>query len=147
MPNHFHLLLSTTAEGCCNQNTPSSTKQPLVQGIALALSTYSQGINKELGRTGALFQPKTKARLLTGYCDEYPRTCFHYIHQNPVRAGLAASLEEWPYSSYRDYSGFRNGSLCNQVIAGQLLNLPIEPSAFRAESEQSIPLEYVAGLL
>jgi len=147
MPNHFHLLLSTTAQGCQSQNTPSSTKQPLTQGLALALSTYSQSINKQLGRTGALFQPKTKARVLADYRDEYPRTCFHYIHQNPVRARLAAALEAWPYSSYRDYAGFRNGSLCNQEVARQVLDLPLAPNVFRTEAERSIPQEYAAGWL
>ncbi|MBW3129637.1 transposase [Hymenobacter profundi] len=147
MPNHFHLLIYTTAAGCRDQDTSSSTKQPIVQGLALALSTYTQGFNKETGRTGALFQSKTKARRLLDLYEQYLRTCFHYIHQNPVRAGLAQRLEGWVYSSYPEYAGLRNGSMCNQQVARELLDIPVEYDVFRREAEQMIDPDRVAGWL
>ncbi|GAB3572229.1 transposase [Hymenobacter daeguensis] len=145
MPSHFHLLLYTTAAGCQDRDTTSSTRQPLTQGIASMLSSYTQGINKQLERTGALFQPKTKARALTDPRGAYARNCFHYIHQNPVRAKLTLLLEGWPYSSYRDYAGFRSGTLCNQAVALVLLDLPAGCTGFRQEAELAIPAEFVAG--
>ena len=30
---------------------------------------------------------------------------------------------DWPYSSASDYAGLRNGTLCNQGLAKQLLGL------------------------
>ena len=29
----------------------------------------------------------------------------HYLHQNPVKAGLVEEPEQWYYSSARDYAG------------------------------------------
>jgi putative transposase len=55
--------------------------------------------------------------------EDYSITAFHYIHQNPVVAKLALAAENWKYSSFPDYAGFRNGSLCNKEKAGLLLNL------------------------
>ncbi|PZF73973.1 hypothetical protein DN068_06445 [Taibaiella soli] len=40
----------------------------------------------------------------------------HYIHQNPIRAGLVNRLEDWEYSSFKDYAGLRNGTLCNKEM-------------------------------
>ena len=147
MPNHFHLLLYTTPNGCRLLDTPSSNRQLLTRGIAVALSSYTQGLNKQLDRTGALFQAKTKAIRLMDAAGTYPATCFHYIHQNPVRARLTTSLEQWPYSSYRDYAGLRSGTLCNQEMAHQLLAVPPTPELFRQESVRAIPVEHVAGWL
>ena len=50
-------------------------------------------------------------------------SCFHYIHQNPYQAKLVNNLNKWKYSSYPDYYGYRNGTLCNKKLAMQLLNL------------------------
>lgn len=51
---------------------------------------------------------------------------FHYIHQNPLKAGLVKSLEEWPYSSYIDYVGWKDGSLCEKELAEQLIGFEKE---------------------
>ncbi len=36
--------------------------------------------------------------------EEYNETV-EFIHQNPVRRGLVKCAEDWPGSSYREYSG------------------------------------------
>jgi putative transposase len=145
MPNHFHLLLCTTAAGCLDRATASTTRQPLVQGIASALSSYTQGVNQQLLRTGSLFQSKTRIKRLLDQRGDYPRTCFHYIHQNPLRAGLEMQPGDWAYSSYRDYAGLRKDTLCNQALARELLALPDNPLDFRAEAARTIPAAYMAG--
>ena len=147
MPNHFHLLLQPTEAGATDDDSTSSTRQPLTRGLATMLSSYSQALNLRLGRRGALFQPKSKIKALTGplQAAHYPLTCFHYIHQNPVRAGLSPTLADWPYSSYRDYAGLRAGTLCQQVIAAQLLDLPPDPVAFQREAAAAIAWERVRG--
>ncbi|UOQ96365.1 transposase [Hymenobacter sp. 5317J-9] len=140
MPNHFHFLLLTTPEGTRWDDSASSARQPMVRGLAKLLSAYSQGLNEELGRKGALFQPKTKGKLLDGpFCEVgYPLLCFQYIHQNPLRAGLSADLADWPYSSYRDYAGLRSGTLCDHASGRKLLALPAEPQEFITESTQMV---------
>jgi hypothetical protein len=49
--------------------------------------------------------------------NDYYQNCFYYIHQNPLKAGLVNGLKEWVFSSYLDYAGLRNGSLCNKILA------------------------------
>ncbi|MFD1469290.1 hypothetical protein ACFQ48_13745 [Hymenobacter caeli] len=84
-------------------------------------------------------------RLVTGLEENYPRTCLHYLHQNPLRAGLVTQLAAWPYSSYRDYAGQRAGTLCNQDLARELLDLPLDYAAFETESARAIDPDNVKG--
>jgi len=94
----------------------------ITNGFRLLQSSYAKGINKQQGRSGSLFQQKTKAKLVS--CEEnYSLIAFFYIHQNPVEAGLIKVAEDWIYSSYRDYAGIRLGTLCNKERAFQLLGL------------------------
>ncbi len=109
----------------------------LNDSIAILLRSYTRAINKQENRTGALFREDTKAkddwmegfialedrRTRSRFWNDYGYTCFQYIHENPVKAGLVKRAEEWPYSSSRDYLGLRSGTLCNQVLARDLLNL------------------------
>jgi len=81
-------------------------------GFRLLESSYAKGINKQLDRTGNLFQQKTKAKF-TNEAKDYSPTAFHYIHQNPINAGLVKRPEDWKYSSYLDYARLRNGTLWN----------------------------------
>ncbi|HEX7356632.1 MAG TPA: hypothetical protein VF270_02850, partial [Ignavibacteriaceae bacterium] len=37
-----------------------------------------------------------------------------YIHQNPLRRQLVNKIEDWEFSSYRDYAGLRTGTLVNK---------------------------------
>lgn len=75
---------------------------------------------------GSVFRQKTKAKnvaesdwvvkqnySLQDYCSR----CFDYVHQNPVVAALVKQPAEWAYSSYCDYAGIRNGTLCNKQLA------------------------------
>lgn len=66
------------------------------------------------------------AKLLTNDDLNYPLQCFHYIHQNPLKANFAEELESWEFSSFRDYAKLRAGTLCNQFLTYQLLELDNE---------------------
>jgi len=102
MPNHFHFLVFTLENHRGND---------LNKAIGILLRSYTRAINLQENRTGSLFQQKTKAKSLTGFPNEYPQICFDYIHQNPLKAGLVNKMEDWEFSSFRDYMGIRNGSL------------------------------------
>ena len=105
------------------------------ESIGLLLRSYTRAVNLKENRTGSLFKPHTKAECITkmeGITPsfyntlsgtvinrqmiekEYPQVCFDYIHNNPVKAGLAEQQEEWIYSSYCDLKGLRNGKLINK---------------------------------
>jgi putative transposase len=87
MPNHFHLLIAPI---------PPVTLEKAVQFIKGGLSFRAR---KELGVVGEIWQTSFyDHRVRDGA--EYERFK-HYIHQNPVRRGLAVSSEDFPYSSAR----------------------------------------------
>ena len=127
MPNHFHLLIYTK-----NILYFNDSQHPLVRGIASMLSSYTQAINRQQKTTGSLFQQKTKAKCLSQGSAEYCLACFHYIHQNAWKAGLVDRMEDWKFSSFKDYAGFRMGTLCNKKLAYELLD--IKPDTFYKEA-------------
>ncbi|MFD2288797.1 transposase [Pedobacter petrophilus] len=111
MPNHFHFMVLTRADFKAND---------LNNAMGVLLRSYTRAINLQEKRTGSLFQQKTKAKELIDMNDNnavsYLAICAHYIHQNPVRAGLTKSLNQWQFSSYLVLLGLRNGTLCNQEL-------------------------------
>lgn len=121
MPNHFHLIIMANEKTIAERTTfGGKPMQEFPYRIGILLSSYAQAINKQNNTTGSLFQQKTKAKLLYeeqhGSKESYLANCFHYIHQNPLRAGIVKNLIDWPYSSYPDYVSGRNGNLCNKKI-------------------------------
>ena len=106
--------------------------------IGVMLSSYSQAINKANNTTGSVFQQKTKAKQLTEELDgaktSYLEQCFYYIHQNPIAASLVANLDQWKFSSYPDYSGKRNGTLCNKQLLLTSTGLTIDEIINQSET-------------
>lgn len=133
MPNHFHFMLIPNEAGCEKivLGDKATHLQNLSKAIGKTLSSYTKAINFQNKTTGNLFQKKTKAKCLTednriisSFTNlDYLLTCFHYIHQNPKQAKLVPHLKDWQYSSYPDYYNIRNGTVCNKVLALQVLGL------------------------
>ena len=103
MSNHYHLLLETSA-GNLSQ---------IMRHINGAYTTY---FNTKRRRAGHLFQGRYKAILVEA--DEYAQELSRYIHLNPVRAGITANPEEYPWSSYASYISGKNPPewLCRDMI-------------------------------
>lgn len=120
MPNHFHLLIYADERTVQTVKIGNNDINVLSYGFQNLLSSYTKAINRKFERTGSLFTQNTKAKALASMPDGY--ICLKYIHQNPLKAGLVQDMKEWGFSSYQDYAGIRNGSLCNQVLANQLLS-------------------------
>ncbi len=122
MPNHFHFLLFVSANGTEPVKTGGIHIPAITNGFRLLQSSYAKGINKQEGRSGNLFQQKTKGKFIhTGTV--YAITAFDYIHNNPVAAGLVSKASEWDYSSCKDYLEMRNGHLCNKEKTKDLLGI------------------------
>lgn len=104
MPNHFHFLLRIKTEEELSSTFP---KFETLEKLSLLLSkqfsnffsSYTQAFNKQQSRKGSLFMKNFKRKLITD--EGYFRKVMHYIHYNPVKAGLALSPKDWKYSSYR----------------------------------------------
>jgi REP element-mobilizing transposase RayT len=129
MPNHFHFLIQPNEEGCIIPQTSKGDKiQSLSRNIGVLQSSYTRAIQKQEGIKGSLFQQKTKAKMLEP--SKWPgkntvATCLHYIHQNPLKAGLVTKLEDWEYSSFQDFAQIRNGKLCNIELAVNLAEIDL----------------------
>jgi len=115
MPNHFHLLVQVREE---------ANVAACGAAFRILLSSYTRAIQRQENRTGSLFQQNTQAKDLADGEAAYGPVCFCYIHQNPIRARLVKELAEWPWSSYLEYAGLRNGTLCELAAANELLDLP-----------------------
>lgn len=88
MPNHVHLVARTA----------DAPLDRFMQGLQ---QSYTQRYNRRHGQVGHVFQGRYKALLCS--LDEYLITLVRYVHLNPVRAGLAARAEDYPYSGHRAY--------------------------------------------
>ena len=147
MPNHFHLMIFvlpaalrlTTSSGQTKGTSSGQTKgmQVLARKIGTLLSSYTRAINIQENRTGSLFQQKTKAKCIDG--NDYAKTCFHYIHQNPLKARLVHKMEDWEYSSFKDYVGLREETLIDKEEALQFIEVPEDFSLLYKESYEVIP--------
>ena len=93
MTNHVHALLQVS-------NTPLSKIMLLVAG------RYARSVQARLQTTGHLFEKRYHALLVDA--DEYLLTLLRYIHLNPVRARLASSPDDYPWSSHHAYLGNRS---------------------------------------
>jgi putative transposase len=85
MPNHVHVPIEQ------NMGFP-------LGDIARSWKSFTaKTANKQLGRTGVFWEPD--------YFDRYIRdqahfdAAVHYIHENPVKAGLVARAADWRWSS------------------------------------------------
>jgi putative transposase len=84
MPNHLHLLL-----------TPRESK--LEKCMQFIKGNFSYRAKKELSFVGSVWQGSYYDRRVRTP-EEY-HADQHYIHQNPVTAGLCPRREDWPWSS------------------------------------------------
>lgn len=88
MPNHYHLIVQAAAA-------------MLSRAMHRILSSQAAYMNKKYGRTGHLFGDRFHAFL----CDPELglKPLLRYVHRNPIRGGLVSRIEDWPWSSHRDY--------------------------------------------
>lgn len=121
MPNHFHFLVYANEESTKLKRVGNINSTQLSNGFRLLQSSFAQYINKINQRSGSLFRQKVKAKSMSSGGKYYQYIAFHYIHQNPLKAGLVARMEDWHYSSFADFAGLRNGTLCDRTLAERLV--------------------------
>lgn len=83
MPNHVHLVIEPRGDHSLSD-------------ILNSLKSYTASeANRALGRQGPFWEHESYDRLLRGQ-NEFER-CVQYVQQNPVKAKLAATAEEYAY--------------------------------------------------
>ena len=89
MTNHVHLFLK--------ENTLGDVSKIMTK----ILSHYATWFNIKYLRSGALFSNRYKSEPIED--ERYYLGLIRYIHQNPLKAGMVQSIENYPYSSYIEY--------------------------------------------
>jgi putative transposase len=85
MPNHVHILMTVPGE------------MSLEKAMRLIKGSFSFRANKELGFPGEIWQRGfSDVRIVDELSFQQHR---EYIDNNPVKAGLAKSSEEYPFGS------------------------------------------------
>jgi putative transposase len=85
MPNHVHILMTVPG------------KMSLEKAMQLIKGVFSFRVNKELGFRGEIWQRGfSDVRIVDERSFQQHR---EYIENNPVKAGLVNSLEEYPFGS------------------------------------------------
>lgn len=144
MPNHFHFMIHTDERCVSKIKQGGIFIDPVTNGIRKLLSGYARIFNNQNQRSGSVFRQKTKAKCLSDIkilpesndtVQDYFVNCFHYIHQNPLVAKLVNRLEDWEFSSFKDYAGLRNGALSKELAS---LYCCYHPESFVAKSYELV---------
>ena len=120
MPNHFHLVVM-------------AERERLSRGMHLLGFRYAQAFNDRHARVGHLFQDRFHAAVVDS--DEYLEAACAYVLDNPLRAQLCASRDEWPWLEASGGAGRRLGRVDRRQrrrpradrrdLAGAAVQLPI----------------------
>ena len=139
MPTHFHLMALVKQNGLELIDPGKPSVQAIYGTIRSMLSSFVRKVNGRYGGRGSLFRPGT--RYVAGYKNFIPeneeldtdtpfthfipylKTCFRYVHNNPVAAGLVPHATDWNYSSALDYAGQRDLGICNYDLTERLLGI------------------------
>ena len=104
MGNHVHLLLE---EG----------KENLALVFKRIGARYVFWYNWKYRRSGHLFHDRYKSEAVES--DQYFTVVLRHIHQNPKKAGLCKSIDDYKWSSYKDYIQ-KNGVVDHEPALGMI---------------------------
>lgn len=97
MSNHVHLLLEPSSE---------SGLASLMKRLAGRQTRYRNRLEQ---RTGTLWEGRYKSSVVQ--TDRHLLACCRYIELNPLRAGMVAAPQDYPWSSYRTRLGYANSPI------------------------------------
>jgi putative transposase len=125
MTNHLHALIQIGIA-------------PLGDLIKRIASRYSRYRHRQLNTTGHLFERRHRAWLIE--TDLYFITLLRYIHWNPVKAGVAAHLEEYEWSSHRAYLGLETRAWLNTDFGLSLFGADVDSArrSYRCLMDQAM---------
>lgn len=125
MRNHVHLLLKVEKE-----ELPQIMKRIGVR--------YVYWYNWKYSRRGHLFQDRYKSEVVED--DKYLLTLIRYIHQNPIKAGIAEKIKNYQYSSYIEYLR-KDNTIADISFAIEMVGEE-EFIRFNNEENEDICMEY-----
>jgi putative transposase len=107
---------------------------------------YVPYFNQKYGRSGTLWQGRYKATVIES--ERYFLMCSCYMELNPVRAGIAASAENYRWSSYAHHAGIKADPLISDhAVYWALGNTPFDrEDAYKRLIEQGLSTNEVGAL-
>jgi REP element-mobilizing transposase RayT len=112
MPTHYHILVRVKPQTSEVLKTSEVSVPEVSRAMQKFLISYTKAINLRFSRVGALFQGQFQAKPVAS--DSHLRNLCLYIHANPVKDGLVAAPEDWPYSNFLQWLGQRDGELVDR---------------------------------
>jgi putative transposase len=104
MQTHFHLVVS----------------MPAIERFSTAIQylkgQYACYVHKKYRLSGPIWSERYRALLIED--EAYMKACGEYVENNPVKARLVKSAEEWKNSSFRHYNGKELNPLIDQYEGG-----------------------------
>lgn len=110
MSNHFHLLIRAPIE-------------ELSAFMARILSVYAIYYNQKHNRVGYVFDGRFRSQCIED--ESYFFNCLRYIHLNPIKANMCKTLENYRYSSFKEYISPSPSSIIHP-IAFEIINKHFE---------------------
>ena len=111
LPNHFHLLIRVKSEKFISESYKRIKRKALtdtellpdfiMERFSNLLNSYTKAFNKVYNRKGALFMDYLR-RVEIKENSQLCATLF-YIHKNPVHHGVCNSINNWEWSSYKEF--------------------------------------------
>lgn len=123
MTNHVHILLKENEMG------------DISQIMKRLLTKYARWYNIKYKRSGALIANRYKSQPVE--VDEYFLSVVRYIHQNPLKARMIGNLNEYEWSSYKEYVNSEIG-LADKEFVLEMINGPKRFEEFHEEMEKNI---------
>jgi putative transposase len=125
MPNHVHMIV-----------VPQND-QSLARLFGVAHQRYAQYVNAIHNWRGHLWQERFYSVVMD---ESHTLAAIRYVEQNPVRAGLCASADDWQWSSARAHLG----DVSDQMIDASFVQELVEDwSSFLAERESDAFIETI----
>jgi putative transposase len=129
MPNHFHFLLKQNQEG------------GITEFMSKLSNSYTKYFNIKNNRVGPLLQGEFKSVPME--TEEQLLHLSRYIHLNPLVSGLVEDLEQYDWSSYKEYIRGEAG-ICEKDI---ILSFFKSPQAYQQfvldQADYGIQLEQI----
>lgn len=121
MPNHFHFLLKQIRDG------------GITEFASKLSNSYTKYFNTKQKRVGPLLQGEFKAVHIE--TNDQLIHLSRYIHLNPLVSYMVKDLERYLWSSYLEYIGLTNSSICSKEIILNQFKSPQEYKQFVLDQE------------
>lgn len=134
MPNHFHFLLQQIKDN------------GITEFMGKLSNSYTKYFNTKNKRVGPLLQGEFKSVHVE--TNEQLIHVSRYIHLNPLVGYKTKNLEIYQWSSYPEYIGIVNTSICEKTIILEQFKSPEAYKQFVLDHEEyARKLEYIKHLL